>query len=200
MIIYTALLTSVVVHILISFGHISIALILLYAVFMVTLRLVISPTMKVFLVLATLTGAAVGGALMLNTPNTAMYFPSVVIPLFFFGVFSLSLLPGRMPLASQVAILRHGSLSPKLKRYTRNLTITWSVILIAISLEALLLAAFAPLEVWSLFANVLNYAFVISFLFGEYVFRTYRFSELEFPGFMQFLRSLPQVTHGKQGK
>ncbi len=200
MIIYIALIVSVLVHFLISFGYLPLALILLYAIFLVTLRLVMSPTLRVFIVLAGLTGAAVGGAIWLNSPNTAMYFPSVVIPLFFCGVFTVSLLPGRMPLASQVAQARHGRLSPQLARYTRNLTITWSVILVAIAGEALLLAIFAPLEVWSLFANVLNYAIVITFLFGEYIFRTYRFREMEFPGFMQFLRSLPQVTHGKQGK
>ena len=74
-------------------------------------------------------------------------------------------------------IARHlegGALSPPLARYTRNVTLAWTVFFAAQLLTSALLYCLAPLTVWSLFVNVLN-APLIAVMFGtEYLIRLWR--------------------------
>ena len=47
-------------------------------------------------------------------------------------------------------------------------------------LEAVLLAAYASLEVWSLITNILNYVFIATLFVGEYIYRIVRFRKYHY--------------------
>jgi uncharacterized membrane protein len=91
--------------------------------------------------------------------------------------------------------------------YARQVTLFWAVLMSALTLVNLLLAALAspggllriagfdpavavPLEVWSLFANVLNYVMVGAAFAVEYALRTRRFPNQPYTGFIDFTRKL----------
>jgi len=105
-----------------------------------------------------------------------LFLPPVLISLSLLVLFGRTLLPGCEPLIGVVARLeRGGELPPELVSYTRNLTWIWTGFIAAMVLEAVLLAAYASLEVWSLVTNILNYVFIASLFVGEYIYRTVRF-------------------------
>jgi uncharacterized membrane protein len=67
--------------------------------------------------------------------------------------FGGSLMPGRMPLCSQLADKVHGPLGPAETRYTRQVTVAWTWFFLANIAVTLLLYGSAPLNVWSFFVN-----------------------------------------------
>jgi uncharacterized membrane protein len=67
--------------------------------------------------------------------------------------FGQSLLPGRVPLCTEFADRLHGPLSAQELTYTRRVTVAWTLLFVAIGLLTLGLFEFAPLPVWSFFAN-----------------------------------------------
>jgi uncharacterized membrane protein len=67
----------------------------------------------------------------------------------------------RVPLCTRVALLVHGTLAVDALRYTRRLTLAWTVLFAAITATMLLLFMLAPLAVWSAFANFGAAALVI---------------------------------------
>ena len=105
-----------------------------------------------------------------------LYVPPVAINLWLMMLFGMSLRKDSLPLISRIARLERGELTPELARYTRRLTWIWTLLFLAMASEALLLALFAPLALWSWFANVWNYVFVASLFAGEYVYRRVRFA------------------------
>ena len=69
----------------------------------------------------------------------------------------------------------------------------WTLFFILLAFESLLLALFAPLEIWSLFANLLNYLLAGLLFTGEYFFRVQHLDDLEHPSFSRFVRNLSRV-------
>jgi uncharacterized membrane protein len=67
--------------------------------------------------------------------------------------FGVSLLGGRVALCTQLADKVHGPLTPQEVRYTRRVTAAWAVFFILITAATFGLFLFAPLRIWSLFAN-----------------------------------------------
>jgi len=67
--------------------------------------------------------------------------------------FGRTLAPDRVPLCTRMALHVHGTLSADALRYTRQVTIAWTLCLSAIAAMSLLLFLAAPLRVWSAFAN-----------------------------------------------
>jgi uncharacterized membrane protein len=67
--------------------------------------------------------------------------------------FGQSLLGRRVALCTQLADKVHGPLTPQEVRYTRRVTAAWALFFIAITAATVGLFLFAPLRVWSLFAN-----------------------------------------------
>jgi uncharacterized membrane protein len=67
--------------------------------------------------------------------------------------FGQSLLGGRVALCTQLADKVHGPLTPQEVRYTRRVTAAWALFFISITAATVGLFLFAPLRVWSLFAN-----------------------------------------------
>jgi uncharacterized membrane protein len=67
--------------------------------------------------------------------------------------FGVSLLGGRVALCTQLADKLHGPLTPQEVRYTRRVTAAWASFFILITGATVGLFLFAPLRIWSLFAN-----------------------------------------------
>lgn len=85
--------------------------------------------------------------------------------------FGATLAAGREPLCTRIARLIHGRLDEPTERYTRAVTLAWTgffALMVAISL---LLFAFAPVAIWSVFANLLTWPLVGLMFVAEYLLR-----------------------------
>jgi uncharacterized membrane protein len=122
------------------------------------------------------------------------YLPPILINLMLAVLFGRTLRPGQTPLITQYSILIRGKLEPKVVSYTRRVTQLWTLFFIFMATQSLLLALFAPVEIWSLFVNLLNYIFTIMLFVGEFLFRVRYLSSLEHPGFLQFITAIAN-TH-----
>ncbi|APR03607.1 hypothetical protein [Thauera chlorobenzoica] len=78
---------------------------------------------------------------------------------------------GRKPMCTGLAALVHPELSPRLERYTRQITVAWSLFFALMSTASVLLFAFAPITVWSAFANLLTLPLVALMFAAEYAVR-----------------------------
>jgi uncharacterized membrane protein len=67
--------------------------------------------------------------------------------------FGVSLLGNRVSLCTQLADKVHGPLTPQELRYTRRVTLAWAIFFLSITGISIALFAYAPLRIWSLFAN-----------------------------------------------
>ena len=67
--------------------------------------------------------------------------------------FGGSLLGDRVALCTQLADQVHGPLTPQEVLYTRRVTAAWALFFLLITAATLILFVFAPLRLWSLFAN-----------------------------------------------
>ena len=85
--------------------------------------------------------------------------------------FALTLRPGREALLTTMARKLHGPLSEEVAIYTRYATFAWSVFFAVQLSTSVILFCFAPLVVWSFFANVLDIPLVATMFAAEYVFR-----------------------------
>ena len=122
-----------------------------------------------------------------------LYVPPVVFPLLLWSVFQGSLGPGRTPLITAIAREVRGSLSPELCNYTRAVTALWSGCFLSLALLCALLPLFASSALWSLFANCLNYVLIVLLFVLEFVYRQWRFREIEHKTFWQYLQSIVRV-------
>ncbi len=94
--------------------------------------------------------------------------------------FGQSLLGRRVALCTQLADKVHGPLTPQEVRYTRRVTAAWALFFIAITAATVGLFLFAPLRVWSLFANFCVLPLIGLMFVAEYAVRR---------------RVLPQTPH-----
>ena len=126
-----------------------------------------------------------------------LYLPSVVLPsLALFG-FARSLLPGHTAVVSEVAAVAYGaSLPPVLVRYTRGVTWLWTLVIGAVLALDLYLIFAAPREAWSEFANFYIYLSLAAVFLLEYLYRRWRFRDMQQPGFVDYLRLLAQQRPG----
>jgi uncharacterized membrane protein len=122
---------------------------------------------------------AVAGGLTLREfwPLFAQNFPVVVL-IQQCGVYSIlafsfgrSLVQGRVPLCTEFAHKIHGPLGPPELRYTRKVTIAWVIFFLLNVAVTLLLFAFAPPRIWSLFVNFLSAPLVLLMFAAEYAVR-----------------------------
>jgi len=85
--------------------------------------------------------------------------------------FALTLRRGHTPLITAMAYRLHGTLSEEMIRYTRAVTIAWSLFFIAQLATSVLLFCFAPLTVWSIFVNLFDIPLVVTMFTAEYAVR-----------------------------
>lgn len=98
--------------------------------------------------------------------------------LFMLWYFGRTLARGRVPAITRIARRVHGTLPPAIEIYTHRLTIAWCIFFAAQLLASALLLAFAPLNAWSLFINVLNLPLLAAMFVGQLV-----YGSLRHPGF-----------------
>ena len=126
--------------------------------------------------------------------------------------FARSLAPGRMPLIERIVrALNEGQVhDPEVPAYARAWTRAWAGILLTLAAINAVLALLAepkglllsfglappvsvPLELWSLFANLLNYLIVAVVFVGEYLYRSRRFPHSDYGGFLGFLKRVGRL-------
>lgn len=119
-------------------------------------------------------------------------------------VFAGTLMGDSVPLITRFAEQTEPApLTPAIRRYTRRVTQVWVALFIVLMVESVLLAWFAPVWVWSLFTNILNYVFVFLLLFIELHLRRRYAPDAQVRTFRQFLLSLTridwrQLAHGEK--
>ena len=102
--------------------------------------------------------------------------------------FGGSLLRGRIPLCTQLADKVHGPLGPAELRYTRQVTAAWAWFFIANMVVTLLLYAFAPLNIWSLFVNFCALPLIGLMFAAEYAVRRRVLKQVHTGGLIATLR------------
>ena len=81
---------------------------------------------------------------------------------------------GKEPLITRLARRVHGQLPPAMQTYTRSLTVAWCCFFGAQVAVSALLFAFAPLDTWSAFVNLLNLPLLALMFMVEYAYRVTR--------------------------
>ncbi len=108
----------------------------------------------------------------------ALFLPPILLNVGMMGFFGNTLRRGSIPLVERLMRLEYKQALPEpLIRYARQLTCLWAGFFCSMALLSLLLAAAAPLPVWSLFTNVLNYIFVAVLFAAQYIYRFIRFRQ-----------------------
>ena len=117
-----------------------------------------------------------------------LYLPSVFIPAALAWFFGRTLFAGREPLITTVARAARPATPDYLLVYSRQLTVLWTGIFIAMTLWDLALATFAPRAAWSFMANGVNYLVIGATVALEYLYRRWRFRDYDHPGFGEYLK------------
>ena len=105
---------------------------------------------------------------------------------FFFG---RTLAAGREPLITGLARVVHGGTTPALLRYTRQVTIAWTVFFLAMALASTVLYAAGLKAAWSLLANVLAPILIAAMFIVEYAVRHRVLPDLERIGVVGSIRA-----------
>lgn len=82
-------------------------------------------------------------------------------------VFGRTLAAGREPLCTQFAAIVHGTLAPEVARYTRQITVAWTLFFVGMAAVSTLLFATSPIVTWSTFANYLTLPLVGAMFVAE---------------------------------
>ena len=122
-----------------------------------------------------------------------LYLPPIVINALLAAWFAGTLRSGQIALITRYAQAIDGELSPAQIIYTHRLTAAWAIFFGLMALESILLAAYAPVVLWSLFTNFLNYLFVICFFIVEYAIRKCAMPDVKHPGFLRFVGRLART-------
>jgi len=95
------------------------------------------------------------------------------------ALFGLTLARGRQPLCTRFAETVRGRLDAEVVRYTRQLTLAWTLFFLAMSLVSTGLFLFASLDAWSVFANFLSLPLVLLMFVAEHLVRARKLPHLE---------------------
>lgn len=110
--------------------------------------------------------------------TAALYLPPVLIAAALFQLFAHTLLPGEEPLLCRFARHVDGVEDERRLGYARTLTWFWTFFFAAMLVEAVLLALFAPIEIWSLFTNFINYILIAALLLLQIIYRSFHLGRL----------------------
>jgi uncharacterized membrane protein len=91
-------------------------------------------------------------------------------------------------LCTQLADKIHGPLTPQEIRYTRRVTAAWALFFILIAAVTLGLFLFAPLRVWSLFANFCVLPLIGLMFVIEYTVRKHALPQVQRRGILAAVR------------
>ncbi len=113
--------------------------------------------------------------------------------------FAQTLAPGKTALITNLATRVHGTLPPPIERYTRHITVVWSLFFalnIVISLALYFAVSFAA---WSLFSNVYAMPMLIAMFALEYLYRRLRFPWFEHVSIAAGVRAFTSFSSEKAG-
>jgi uncharacterized membrane protein len=86
-------------------------------------------------------------------------------------VFGRTLVGGREPLCARFARMLHGALPPDVQRYTRQVTVAWTVFFVVVFVVSCGLYLGGFLAAWSLLANILSPLLIAAMFLVEYLVR-----------------------------
>ena len=86
-------------------------------------------------------------------------------------VFGRTLMHGQTPLVTRFALLTHGTISPLITRYTRRVTLAWTLFFCLTAVSSVLLFATTPLATWAIFANIASPMLMLGMFVAEYLVR-----------------------------
>ena len=173
--------------------------------FIVMVAWVVTLELGLRLALLITTALALFGLAMANMfglPQPAIIFglPHLVTNLFLMWFFARTLKDGRKPLITAIAQRVHGSITPDLEIYTRQVTWAWSLFFALQMAVSTGLYMLAPLQVWSIFINVLNWPLIVLMFICEYTYRVLRYRDHRssiFSGLRFFSRETPASKSSK---
>lgn len=102
--------------------------------------------------------------------------------------FGRTLLGGRTALITRFAAIVHPEMPPEQTLYTRQVTLAWTLYFTGVALVSVTLFLFAPIEVWSFFANILYLPMLITMFAVEYLVRLRRLPHVEHVTFAETFR------------
>lgn len=165
--------------------------------------------------LAALAGAAIGLYLLSTSgkANLPLFVPPIAINVFLAWVFGHSLRRGEMSQIESIVRALHPpgeALSPEIVAYARSLTWAWTAFFIVLAIVNLVLALCATpkglllavgvqppvavsLEIWSLFANLLNYLLVGAMFAIEYAVRRRKFPQQGYRNIVDFILQMSRL-------
>lgn len=111
------------------------------------------------------------------------------------AVFGRTLRTGETPLCTRLAeIVHRPTVPPVVVSYTRQVTVAWTLFFAVSAVLSTTLFAFAPIDVWSLYANLLGMPLVGLMFVGEYVVRCRILPPEHRPSLMETVRAYRQTT------
>lgn len=114
-------------------------------------------------------------------------------------LFGRSLLgPGEALITQLARAVHHGEISACKRQHTRQVTVAWTAFFLANALLSAILWQFAPLAVWSTFANLLAMPLVALMFVGEYLWRSCVLPPAERPTIAQIVRAYRMHTQTRQ--
>jgi uncharacterized membrane protein len=102
--------------------------------------------------------------------------------------FGRSLRQGRVPLCTQLADKVHGPLSVLELRYTRKVTLAWTIFFLLNLAASFLLFKLAPLRVWSVFVNFCSLPLILLMFAAEFAVRRRVLPQVQGSGLIATLR------------
>lgn len=148
---------------------------------------------------AALLGIAAGGAFLATAGDGRhiMQMVSFVVFSFMLMIFGRSLRRGQIPLATRVAAAarglaaeEHQQMDAALLRYTRGVTLFWSIMFALFIAQSLLLAVWAPPAQLGLLFDAGNFVLVVILLGAEYLYHSRRFPNPKHQSFLDFARDV----------
>lgn len=122
-----------------------------------------------------------------------LFLPPVAINLAVAMFFGRTLLPGQTDLITRIALHVRADRSARVLRYTRRVSWSWMWFCLGMALLSAVLAVDAPLEIWSLFANFLNYLLLAVFFLAEVLLRRVVLRDEPGAGLRDTLRAMRQM-------
>jgi len=123
-----------------------------------------------------------------SNPIYLLYVPPIALPLLLLGVFGSTLLPGKIPLVTDIGEKARGPLSPQMRNYTLRVTQLWALMFAALATSSALLAWLASDQIWSLATSVVNHVITGTLFVGEFIFRKIKFRDHDHPTFIEYIR------------
>lgn len=129
-----------------------------------------SPRRTLMLCLLVLSFIALGAAwpLLEHHFGLVYWLQNMGLQLILFITFGRTLLAGRQPLCTRFSEALYGPVSPVHARYTRQVTVAWTLFFAAMALASTLLYFLAPITAWSFFSNFLMLPLVALMFLFEY--------------------------------